>query len=278
MRAHIRQPNQNPDMTATNTSAATAASPTTLLVRADNACLALNRQSLLQNISLELHQGEIVTVIGPNGAGKTTLLKLLIGEHKPDSGSIITYSQCRIGYMPQKLHIDNSLPLTVKRFLAMSGNRDLQAIQKTLAEVGASRLENAAVQTLSGGELQRVLLARALLREPTLLVLDEPAQGVDLHGQRELYQLLKRIRDDRHCGILMVSHDLHFVMAGTDHVICLNQHICCSGTAESVAKHPRYLELFGQDLGKDIAIYTHHHDHHHRLDGGVIGDSCDHDH
>lgn len=278
MRAHIRQPNQNPDMTATNTSAATAASPTTLLVRADNACLALNRQSLLQNISLELHQGEIVTVIGPNGAGKTTLLKLLIGEHKPDSGSIITYSQCRIGYMPQKLHIDNSLPLTVKRFLAMSGNRDPQAIQKTLAEVGASRLENAAVQTLSGGELQRVLLARALLREPTLLVLDEPAQGVDLHGQRELYQLLKRIRDDRHCGILMVSHDLHFVMAGTDHVICLNQHICCSGTAESVAKHPRYLELFGQDLGKDIAIYTHHHDHHHRLDGGVIGDSCDHDH
>lgn len=263
-------------MTAQATTATPVNTTATLLVKADNACLILNKQPLLRDISLELHQGEIVTVIGPNGAGKTTLLKMLIGEYKPDSGTITTDPRCRIGYMPQKLHIDNSLPLTVKRFLALSGNKNDHATQRALAEVGASRLLGAAVQTLSGGELQRVLLARALLREPTLLVLDEPAQGVDLHGQRELYQLLRKIRDERQCGILMVSHDLHFVMAGTDQVICLNQHICCSGTAESVARHPKYLELFGQDLGKDIAIYTHHHDHHHRLDGGVIGDCCDH--
>lgn len=264
-------------MTAEPTAIPTASQTATLLLKAENASLTLNKQPLLHDISLELHQGEIVTVIGPNGAGKTTLLKMLIGEYAPDTGSIVIDPSCRIGYMPQKLHIDNSLPLTVRRFLALSGNHNAQAAQQALAEVGASRLINAAVQTLSGGELQRVLLARALLRTPTLLVLDEPAQGVDLHGQRELYQLLKKIRDQRHCGILMVSHDLHFVMAGTDQVICLNQHICCSGTAESVARHPKYLELFGQDLGKDIAIYTHHHDHHHRLDGGIIGDCCDHD-
>ncbi|MDX1692417.1 MAG: zinc ABC transporter ATP-binding protein ZnuC [Ketobacteraceae bacterium] len=251
---------------------------TTPLIRANNASLTLNKQPLLQQISLELHQGQIVTVIGPNGAGKTTLLKMLIGEYQPDSGTIERDPACRIGYMPQKLHIDNSLPLTVQRFLAMSGNAAPAAMDAALEEVGAIRLKQSAIQTLSGGELQRVLLARALLRNPNLLVLDEPAQGVDLHGQRELYQLLKKIRDQHQCGILLVSHDLHFVMAGTDHVICLNQHICCSGTAESVAKHPRYLALFGQELGKDIAIYTHHHDHHHRLDGGVIGDSCDHDH
>ena len=254
------------------------------LIESKNASLSVNKQSLLRGISLQLREGEIVTVIGPNGAGKTTLLKLLIGEHKPSSGSVKRSANCRIGYMPQRLHLDNSLPLTVHRFLAMSGNRNLQVIQNTLKEVGAAHAENASVHTLSGGELQRILLARALLRIPNLLVLDEPAQGVDLHGQRELYQLLTKIRDVRGCGILMVSHDLHFVMAGTDQVICLNQHICCSGSAESVAKHPEYLTLFGDHLGKDIAIYTHHHDHHHQLDGGVIGHphdhqkGCNHDH
>ena len=255
-----------------------AATNAKLLIKAEQASLTLNNQPLLRNISLDLHQGDIVTVIGPNGGGKTTLLKMLIGEYRPDSGTVVRSPECRIGYMPQKLQIDNSLPLTVKRFLAMSGNRDDATTLWVLEEVGASRLLDAAVQNLSGGELQRVLLARALLRNPTLLVLDEPAQGVDLHGQQELYQLLRKIRDRHDCGILMVSHDLHFVMAGTDQVICLNQHVCCSGTAESVAKHPRYLELFGKDLAGDIAIYTHHHDHHHSLDGGVIEDGCHHDH
>lgn len=242
----------------------------TPLIHAQNASLKLSQQTLLSGITLEINPAEIVTVIGPNGAGKTTLLKLLIGEHKPDSGTIRRSANCKIGYMPQRLHIDNSLPLTVKRFLSLSGNRDPQATTAVLSEVGASHVADSQVQTLSGGELQRVLLARALLRNPTLLVLDEPAQGVDIHGQRELYQLLSKIRDQRHCGILMVSHDLHFVMAGTDQVICLNRHICCSGSAESVSRHPEYLALFGDDLGSDIAIYTHHHDHHHQLDGEVI--------
>lgn len=262
----------------------------TPLIESHNATLTINKQVLLAGISLQLEKGEIVTVIGPNGAGKTTLLKLLIGEHKPSSGTVQRAKHCCIGYMPQRLHIDNSLPLTVHRFLTMSGNRDRHAIRNTLQEVGAAHVAQAAVQTLSGGELQRVLLARALLRNPNLLVLDEPAQGVDLHGQRELYQLLTKIRDQRGCGILMVSHDLHFVMAGTDQVICLNQHICCSGSAESVAQHPEYLALFGDELGKDIAIYTHHHDHHHDLHGGVVNEDgsgtdpatqhkgCDHDH
>ncbi|PIE41356.1 MAG: zinc ABC transporter ATP-binding protein ZnuC [Gammaproteobacteria bacterium] len=249
----------------------------TPLIESHHASLTVNKQVLLTNISLQLREGEIVTVIGPNGAGKTTLLKLLIGEYRPDSGSVQRSKNCRIGYMPQRLHIDNSLPLTVNRFLAMSGNRDRQEMLHTLQEVGASHVEQAAVQTLSGGELQRVLLARALLRNPNLLVLDEPAQGVDLHGQRELYQLLGNIRNQRGCGILMVSHDLHFVMAGTNHVICLNQHICCSGSADSVAQHPEYQALFGDELGKDIAIYTHHHDHHHDLDGEVV-DETDHQH
>lgn len=253
------------------------ATPLKPLLKVSNASLSLNKQLLLVDISLELNQGEVVTVIGPNGAGKTTLLKLLTGEYQPDHGSVKRFPHCRIGYMPQKLHIDPSLPLTVRRFLTMSGNKDPHVIQQTLAEVGASRIAESAIQTLSGGELQRALLARALLREPTLLVLDEPAQGVDLHGQRELYHLLGKIRDQRGCCILMVSHDLHFVMAGTDRVICLNQHICCSGSAESVAQHPEYLALFGSDLGKDIAIYTHHHDHHHRLDGGVIEEPGRHD-
>ena len=249
------------------------------LIQANDASLQLNRQMLLTGITLSLGEGEIVTVIGPNGAGKTTLLKLLIGEHKPSSGEVTQAKHCRIGYMPQRLHIDNSLPLNVRRFLAMAGNKSRSDIKQALAEVGASQLEKSAIQTLSGGELQRVLLARALLRDPNLLVLDEPAQGVDLHGQRELYQLLTHIKEKRGCGILMVSHDLHFVMAGTDQVICLNQHICCSGTAESVAQHPEYLALFGSELGKDIAIYTHHHDHHHGLDGEVSdGEVSDGDH
>ncbi|MCG8672647.1 MAG: metal ABC transporter ATP-binding protein [Pseudomonadales bacterium] len=242
---------------------------TTPLIQATDASLEHNKQVLLTGINLTLLDGEIITVIGPNGAGKTTLLKLLIGEHKPTSGEITQAKHCRIGYMPQRLHIDNSLPLTVQRFLTMSGNKNQDAIEQALVEVGASHLQRSAIQTLSGGELQRVLLARALLREPNLLVLDEPAQGVDLHGQRELYQLLSKIKDKRGCAILMVSHDLSFVMAGTDQVICLNRHVCCSGTPESVSQHPEYLALFGSELGKDIAIYTHHHDHQHRLDGGI---------
>lgn len=244
------------------------------LVRADAASLVLNKQQVLNRISLHIAPSEILTIIGPNGAGKSSLLKLIIGEHTPTSGTLHKSAHCRIGYMPQRLHIDPSLPLNVSRFLSLSGNNDSNALTQTLQEVEAAHLAERAMQSLSGGEQQRVLLARALLRDPNLLVLDEPTQGVDIHGQREFYRLLDTIRDERHCAIVQVSHDLHFVMASTDQVLCLNHHICCSGSAESVAQHPEYRALFGAELGKDIAIYTHDHDHHHSLDGDV----CDHDH
>lgn len=238
------------------------------LISVEHASLVINKK-LLDDISLKLFKGDIVTLIGPNGAGKSSLLKLIISEYKPTRGKITWSKDCRLGYMPQRFHIDPSLPLTVSGFLQLSGSRSAQAQEQVLQEVGASHLLDAAMQQLSGGETQRILLARALIREPNLLILDEPAQALDVYGQKELYQLLAKIRAQRNCGILMVSHDLHLVMAGTDQVLCLNQHLCCSGTPESVMKHPQYQALFGNELGDSIAIYTHHHDHAHQLDGHI---------
>ena len=246
---------------------------TTPIVQLDDVCLSIRGQSLLNHINMALHPGEIMTVIGPNGAGKSSLLKIVLGLYKPSSGKRRIHKRLRIGYMPQQLQIDPSLPLTVQRFLALAGNSNHQDIENALKDVNAFQTMTRPIQSISGGEFQRVLLARALLRNPTLLVLDEPAQGVDLHGQQELYQLLASIRDKRQCAILMVSHDLHFVMARTDQVICLNQHVCCSGTADAVANHPEYLALFDQGIEKDFAVYTHHHDHHHNIHGDVVKDN-----
>jgi zinc transport system ATP-binding protein len=220
------------------------------------------RQLLLQ-VSLKLGRGEILTVIGPNGAGKTTLLRVALGLLPPTSGLVRRLQGIHIGYMPQRLYIDPTFPLTVKRFLSLADKNLRGRIMPMLEEVGASHVLDSPLQNISGGEMQRVLLARALMRDPDLLVLDEPVQGVDVHGQAELYRLITRIRDERQCAVLMVSHDLHLVMAATDRVLCLNRHICCSGTPEVVSNDPAYLELFGPQAVQHLAVYSHDRDHRH---------------
>lgn len=229
-------------------------------------------REVLTGVSLQVDPGEIVTLIGPNGAGKTTLVRIALGLQEPSAGSRQIRKGLRIGYMPQKLHVDHNMPLTVKRFLSLTGCR-LVAIRDALERTGVVHVIHSPLQSLSGGEQQRVLLARALLHKPHLLVLDEPVQGVDVNGQRELYQLITDLRDEsRHqenSSVLMVSHDLHLVMASTDKVICINQHVCCSGHPHQVRQHPAYLRLFGGE-SDELAIYTHHHDHHHGVDGHII--------
>jgi zinc transport system ATP-binding protein len=234
---------------------------TSPLIELEGISLAFGRRAALSDVSLAVAPGEIVTIIGPNGAGKTTLLRIVLGLQRPDGGRVTRRRGLRVGYLPQRLAIDETLPLTVKRFLALApGAR--KPLPAALAEVGALHTLELPVQTLSGGELQRVLLARALLREPELLVLDEPAQGVDIAGQAELFALVRRIRDQRHCGVLLVSHDLHLVMAATDRVVCLNHHVCCSGHPEAVTRDPAYRALFGAAID-GFALYAHHHDHRH---------------
>ncbi|SIO01516.1 zinc transport system ATP-binding protein [Sulfurivirga caldicuralii] len=219
-------------------------------------------QPVLQDVSLTLRRGEILTLIGPNGAGKSTLLKIMLGLLQPQAGTVWRRDGLRFGYVPQKLHVDASLPMTARRFIELGlppGTHTLSNRWVELTRVSA--LLDKPLQGLSGGELQRVMLCRAILRQPDVLVLDEPLQGVDVQGQKFLYQLLVTIRDELQCAIVLISHDLHLVMAQTDQVICLNHHICCSGTPQSVAEHPEYRRLFGEDAGL-FAIYTHHHDPH----------------
>jgi zinc transport system ATP-binding protein len=229
--------------------------------------VAFGRRAALAGASLSVAPGEIVTIIGPNGAGKTTLLRVALGLQRVDAGRVERRPGLRVGYLPQRLAIDETLPLTVRRFLALvpKARRDATA---ALAETGARHTLDLPVQTLSGGEMQRVLLARALLREPELLVLDEPAQGVDIAGQAELFALIRRVRDERGCGVLLVSHDLHLVMAATDRVVCLNHHVCCSGRPEAVSRDPAYRALFGAAI-EGFALYAHAHDHRHDVAGEV---------
>lgn len=242
------------------------------LVEAKSISVSVGSRCLLQKVDLTLSAGEIVTVIGPNGAGKTTLVKVIVGLRKADTGTVSVKQGTRIGYMPQRLHIDQNLPITVKRFLQLAGQSE-RAIELTLAEVGISHLLLSPMQAVSGGEMQRILLARALLRNPHLLVLDEPVQGVDIAGQSELYELISSIRDRRQCGVLMVSHDLHLVMAQTDTVVCLNHHVCCHGHPEQVSHDPAFIELFGRQHSQSLAIYQHDHDHDHTINGDIVRDS-----
>jgi len=227
-------------------------------------------RNILSNISVQISRGQIVTLIGPNGAGKTTLIKIAMRLLQPDEGQVILDPTLRIGYMPQRLQVEATMPITVARFLMLAPHARKDKIAGVLAEVGATGLHEARLHDLSGGELQRVLLARALLQNPQLLVLDEPTQGVDLKGQAELYRLITQIRDRHQCGVLMVSHDLHLVMSATDEVICLNQHVCCHGHPEQVSNDPAYLELFGKSGAAAMAVYTHHHNHSHDLTGAVV--------
>jgi zinc transport system ATP-binding protein len=239
------------------------------LIRLDGVAVSFNGQPVLDDVQLSVQPGEIVTLIGPNGAGKTTLVRVVLGLLQPERGSVQRTPRLRIGYMPQKLHVDATLPLSVLRFLRLVPGVDRARALAALAEVGAEQVIDSPLQSISGGELQRVLLARALLREPQLLVLDEPVQGVDVAGQAELYRLISRLRERHGCGVLMVSHDLHLVMSATDQVVCLNRHVCCSGHPEQVSGDPAFIELFGQDA-RSLAIYHHHHDHDHDRHGGVV--------
>lgn len=255
----------------------------------DSVCWDQGGRRILDRVSLSLQRGEILTVIGPNGAGKSCLLRIALGLLQPSEGRRDIEPGLRIGYMPQQLQINPYLPLTVDDFMQQplpTSGWPLRArpfsrrqVLDALAEVDAEHLLAQPAQKLSGGELQRVLLARALIVNPDLLVLDEPVQGVDVNGQADLYALIRRLRDRHGCGVLMVSHDLHVVMAATDLVLCLNQHVCCSGHPASVSRHPEYRRLFGLPAGDDLAIYTHHHDHAHNLHGDAtpLTPGCQHD-
>lgn len=258
-----------------------------LLIEADNISHQFGDTTVLQNISMQIHSKEIVTLIGPNGAGKSTLLKILLGLIKPTNGKVKRSKNLKIGFMPQKIQVDPTLPMTVLRFLQLglpnSGQftasladkiwpfskaaYDNTLINKTTEELNISHLLNHPIQKVSGGEMQRILLARALIREPQLLVLDEPVQGVDLQGQTEIYNYINQVRHEHNCGILMVSHDLHVVMKHTDEVLCLNQHMCCTGHPHSISQHSEFQALFG-DLSDSFAVYEHHHNH----------DACEHTH
>jgi zinc transport system ATP-binding protein len=240
-----------------------------ILLSAKDIAFTSKGKTILDGIGLELHEAEILTLIGPNGAGKTTLIKILLGLIKASSGEIVRRPDLKIGYVPQRVNISNVLPLRVIDFLKLGGVYNSNDISEVMDEVEISHILQSAIQDISGGEFQRVLLARALLKKPDLLVLDEPAQGVDIIGQQSLYQIIGSIRKSRSCGVLMVSHDLHLVMAATDQVLCLNTHVCCTGHPDHISAHPEYLKLFGSAL-EGLAVYSHDHDHEHDIHGDVV--------
>ena len=242
----------------------------TNLVTLEKIPVAFGQRRVLSDISLNLRAGKILTLLGPNGAGKSTLVRVVLGLVAPDSGLIKRDKTLRIGYVPQKLHLDATLPLTVGRFMRLRPGTSKDDIVPALKRVQAAHLVDAPMQKLSGGETQRVLLARALLNRPQLLVLDEPTQGVDVNGQVALYNLIDQLRKELDCAVLMVSHDLHLVMAKTDEVLCLNHHICCSGTPEVVSMHPEFISMFGQRGAEQLGIYRHNHNHRHDLQGRIV--------
>lgn len=245
------------------------------LVNISDVGVELGDKQILHGVSLTVELGRIITLIGPNGAGKTTLVRAILGLIEPDSGSVWVRPGITIGYMPQRLNIEPSLPMSVNRFLRLTGVKEVESIDAVLEDLKIEHLRDHPLQSISGGEMQRVLLARALLRHPQLLILDEPAQGVDVKGQSELYQLIDNICRARQCGILMISHDLHLVMATTDEVVCLNHHVCCHGKPEQVSNDPAFLSLFGKQEVESFAVYTHHHNHSHDIHGNVVSENDD---
>ena len=238
------------------------------LVKLENASVEKNKKILVKHISLEVKQGEIVTLIGPNGSGKTTTAKMALGINKNFEGSVQRYTN-HIGYVPQKIIIDWTLPVRVNDFMQLTSKINPEEVNEALSFTGVDHLKNKNLNELSGGEFQRVLIARAIARKPELLVLDEPVQGVDFKGEISLYELIRSISERTNCGILLISHDLHVVMSATDYVVCLNGHICCSGTPKKVANSDQYRELFGDRASTMLSIYEHNHDHSHSTDGTI---------
>ena len=238
------------------------------LVKLDNVGVFRDDKWLVKGVSLEINKQEIVTLIGPNGSGKTTTGKLILDILKPDEGSVSLNTK-QISYVPQKINIDWAIPLRVIDFMNITSKLNKSKLIESLELTGVDHLIHKNLLNLSGGEFQRVMIARAIAKEPELLILDEPVQGVDFNGEIKLYNLIKEISDEIKCGILLISHDIHFVMSSTDHVICLNGHVCCSGTPNDVAKNPAYIELFGETAASAISLYRHDHNHTHNEDGSI---------
>ena len=243
------------------------------LIELKNAGVKRTGKWLARNISFSVQAGEIVTLIGPNGAGKTTSAKMALGLLNLDEGTAFQKSKLRVGYVPQKVSIDWALPVRVIDFMVLTQNLRQDDISEALDLTGVKHLRNNNLRDLSGGEFQRVLLARAIAKKPDLLVLDEPVQGVDFTGEVALYSLIKAISEKLSCGILLISHDLHVVMSATDYVVCLNGHVCCSGSPKDVAKSEHYKELFGEKSAELLSIYEHNHDHVHSSDGNIMKDA-----
>ena len=238
------------------------------LVKLNNAGFKQNDKWLVEGVSLTVEKGKIVTLIGPNGSGKSTTAKIALGIYKNIEGSVEKYTN-KVGYVPQKISIDWTLPLRVYDFMLLTENINVEALDEALTLTGVIHLKNKNLGNLSGGEFQRVLIARAISKKPELLVLDEPVQGVDYTGEIALYELIKRISDTLNCGILLISHDLHTVMTATDHVVCLNGHVCCSGSPMDVAKNNEYKTLFGEQASQILSVYEHKHDHVHSDEGQI---------
>ncbi|MBU2934720.1 MULTISPECIES: ATP-binding cassette domain-containing protein [Pacificibacter] len=241
------------------------------LISLKNVCVHIGAKVALHDVNLAIKSGEIVTVVGPNGSGKSTLLRTLVSAIKPTGGQITRMPNLRIGYVPQKLHIDPTLPLTVRRFLSLPRRVNDAVAEKALNDAGAGDLGKRQMTGLSGGQFQRVLLARALLNNPHILILDEATQGLDQPGSADFYAQIAQVRQNFGCAVLMVSHELHVVMAASDRVICLNGHICCEGAPEIVASAPEYRALFGSGTQGALALYRHEHSHTH-------DETCAHDH
>lgn len=243
-----------------------APSPSTAkpdLVSAENLHVWRDKQNILRDVSLQIADGDFVTIVGPNGAGKSMLIKCLLGFYKPDRGRVKLRAGIRIGYVPQNLTPDFTMPISVRRFLSLRRTNNAKDATRAAQETQVTDILDKPLHALSGGQLQRVLLARALSDNPSLLVLDEPAQHLDVGGQLLFYQLLERIYQERDIGVLMVSHDLHFVMRGTKRVVCLFHHVCCFGEPREVAQTPEFLSLFGDEMTRLMTVYRHIHDHPH---------------
>jgi zinc transport system ATP-binding protein len=239
------------------------------LIEVDNVTLAYGADPVLRDVNMRVEPGEIITIVGPNGSGKTSLLRAIIGAMPLSNGRIHRKPGLRIGYVPQRLHVDPTLPITVDRFMRLNGSADREMRDAALDRAGASGLGARQMSGLSGGQFQRVLLARALLDAPDILLLDEATQGLDQPGSAAFYRQIEAVRQETGCAVLMVSHELHVVMSASDRVICLNGHVCCEGAPAVVASAPEYRALFGTGTGGALALYRHEHDHEH-------GPDCDH--
>jgi len=239
-----------------------------ILLKVENASFSKNNKYLVKGVSLEVKEGEIVTLIGPNGSGKSTTAKIALGIYKDIEGKVKRFTN-KIGYVPQKISIDWTLPIRVIDFMSLTEEPTEEQINIALNLTSVEHLRKKNLSDLSGGEFQRVLIARAIAKQPNFLVLDEPVQGVDFKGEIALYELIKKISEELNCGILLISHDLHVVMSATDFVVCLNGHVCCSGTPEAVSKNNEYQELFGDRASSILSLYEHKHDHTHSQDGTI---------